>query len=52
MNIILFFLYGIFVRIKMLILKMNLELCLVYQTDLNIVTDDIDNGSFEIAFFV
>lgn len=35
----------------MLILKMNLELCLVYQTDLNIVTDDIDNGSFEIAFF-
>lgn len=50
MNIILFFLHGIFVRIKMLILKKNLESYLVYQIDVNIVTDNIDNGSFEIAF--
>lgn len=35
----------------MLILKKNLESCLVYQIDLNFVTDNIDNGSFEIVFF-
>lgn len=34
----------------MLILKKNLESCLVYQIDLNFVTDNIDNGSFEIFF--